>query len=519
MSFHTIDLAMLRESKKNPRRHYDPQKLKDLAASLKVQGQLQPILVRPVTDAPGYFEIAAGHRRYKAAKMESLPSLEAVVRDMTDAQFMELITLENLDREELHPYDEALGYKALMDECGYTVEMVASKRGVSPSEIYRRLKLVNLTERVASAFLEGKFTAGHALHFARLQPADQVRTLKMCTDEVNHFSGGEFPSATRLADWIQRNIQVDLATAPFSKTDPDLYPQAGPCTTCPKRTGHQNELVLAIDGAGGKKGDKCLDPACFAVKVTAHLKAAVEQLRAEDGDAVELSQEYGNQKKGGPLMADKWFEAKPTAEGARRGLVVKGPLIGKVVHFTKDRPVVPRGPAMEQHDARSKAAEKKRKLELKRRRLILTMLRERVRDRLGGEDLAVVVYGFLREMQFESRKQLCRMMGWEPAKAKKAYGPALDYDGVIRKSIGALEDPERMRLLILLPLVCQVDRQYHPSGTPDELMLAAQRYKIDLKKVDASIAAEGEKKKAVPKTPRKRLAGDVRRARLKGKTK
>lgn len=169
-----IPLRELIESPWNPRKHFDPAKLAETAESLRVNGQLTPIIVRR---AGQNYEIGAGHRRYRAAKIAGLTSLLAVVRPLSDVAFLELLTVENKQRDDVAPLDEAAGFKMLMEKAGYDVAKLAARIGLSMKYVYDRLKLLQLIPEAKKYLEEGLITAGHAILLARLKPAEQKRVM------------------------------------------------------------------------------------------------------------------------------------------------------------------------------------------------------------------------------------------------------------------------------------------------------------------------------------------------------
>jgi ParB/RepB/Spo0J family partition protein len=181
----TMPLRDLFESPMNTRKHFDPDGLKELEQSIREKGVLTPLLARPV---PGWnvtpsgegrrYEIAAGHRRYRAAIAAGLHAVPAILRDMTDVELLEVLVIENDQREDVHPLEEADGYRRLtMPGTGYDVVKVAARVGRSVKYVYDRLKLLELTKEAQKLFLDGRFTAGHAILLARLKPEDQKRAL------------------------------------------------------------------------------------------------------------------------------------------------------------------------------------------------------------------------------------------------------------------------------------------------------------------------------------------------------
>lgn len=171
-----IELKQLVESPWNPRKHWDPVKLAEMADSLR-KGQLTPITVRPIAGKQERYEIGAGHRRFRAAPAAGLHSLLAVVREIDDVAFLELLTIENKQREDVAPLDEAAGFRLLMEKAGYDVAKLAARIGLSTKYVYDRLKLLQLIPAAKKLLEENVITAGHAILLARLSPTDQKRAI------------------------------------------------------------------------------------------------------------------------------------------------------------------------------------------------------------------------------------------------------------------------------------------------------------------------------------------------------
>lgn len=260
--FGTVSIDLIRPSASNPRKRFDQAALEELANSIKQSGLGQPILVRPLanidSDVPDRVEIVAGERRYRASKLAGLTTIPAMVRDMTDAEVLEFQLVENLQREDVHPIEEAEGYERLMKEHKFTADECAEKVGKSRSYIYGRLKFCALADNVRTAFYEGKLNASTALLIARIP----VHALQIkATSEIISWNGSDTMSYRRALEHIQDRYMLELQSAPFSIRDAKLVPGAGACDACPKRTGNQPELFKDVDSA-----DMCTDPDCFAAK-------------------------------------------------------------------------------------------------------------------------------------------------------------------------------------------------------------------------------------------------------------
>jgi len=172
-------------------------------------------------------------------------------RDLTDAQALELQVIENVQRVDVHPLDEAQGYAALIElqPDTYTVESIAARVGRSPAYVNGRLRLIQLIPEAKQAFYEDKLTVAHAFEIARLQPNDQRRALQECFPQYRNAAAilkdkkAEATTVRELRAWIEREIHLDLTNAPFDPQDETLLPKAGACARCPKRTG-SNPLLF-----------------------------------------------------------------------------------------------------------------------------------------------------------------------------------------------------------------------------------------------------------------------------------
>lgn len=174
-----IAVSQLDPNPDQPRRTFDTQALEALAESIRQAGVLQPLLV---VENGARFRIVAGERRYRAARMAGLQSVPCVVRDMTEQERMEAALIENLQREDLNPIEEAAGIRALMEECGYTQELAAKRVGRSRPAVANLLRLLQLPESIRELVKAGELSAGHARVLAGL--ADESRQLALAERAV-----------------------------------------------------------------------------------------------------------------------------------------------------------------------------------------------------------------------------------------------------------------------------------------------------------------------------------------------
>jgi ParB/RepB/Spo0J family partition protein len=292
MQITLIPLDQIQPSPTNPRKTFDESKLRELAESIKLQGVLQPILVRPLRKTttgalvggdlnetlkawPGLaanlcYELVAGERRWRASKIAGVETIPALVRDLDDKATLEIQVIENLQRSDLSPLEEAEGYRALLDRHGYTADGLADKIGKSKSYVYARLKLNNLPEQAREALIRGDLPATVGELIGRL-PSLEMREKLWET----WFDDDDPPSFRDAKDIIESQFMRELKGAPFSQTDKKLLPEVGSCKDCPKRTGNnRNEYP---DG----RADICTDVACFKLKVEAANKRLLDNAAGE----------------------------------------------------------------------------------------------------------------------------------------------------------------------------------------------------------------------------------------------
>lgn len=155
----TLKISELQPNRQQPRKEFDEKSLAELADSISQHGILQPLLVRPLLD--GGYQIVAGERRFRAARMAGLTEVPVVIRDLSDSETMQLALIENLQREDLSPVEEAMGYKKLMDSYSLSQEEIARVVGKSRPAIANSLRLLSLPDEVLKLISDGKLSAGH----------------------------------------------------------------------------------------------------------------------------------------------------------------------------------------------------------------------------------------------------------------------------------------------------------------------------------------------------------------------
>lgn len=273
-----VEVALIEESTTNPRKHFDQVKLQELADSIAATGVHQPILLRPlpghrVPDTWGFrrkdaplpaYELVAGARRLRASKIAKVAEIPAMIRELTDEQALEIQVIENLQREDVTPLEEAEGYEALMHHGHADADAVAAKIGKSRSYVYARLKLLDLTPECRQALREGKIDASRALRIARI-PDAKLQAKALAEASRTNYRGDPAMGVREFEGWLQQNVMLRLEEAPFPITAINLVEGVGSCKECPKRTGAEPDLFADVNSP-----DLCTDPACHASKAQAH---------------------------------------------------------------------------------------------------------------------------------------------------------------------------------------------------------------------------------------------------------
>ena len=171
----TLKISEIEPNRSQPRKEFDEKALSELAESISEHRLLQPLLVRPLT--LGGYEIVAGERRYRACRMAGLTEVPVIIRELSESETMELALIENLQREDLTPLEEAMGYEVLMNEHGFTQDEVSKSVGKSRPAIANALRLLKLPEGVKELLKENKISAGHARALLSLENEENMLEL------------------------------------------------------------------------------------------------------------------------------------------------------------------------------------------------------------------------------------------------------------------------------------------------------------------------------------------------------
>lgn len=287
--FRLVELSKIFADPNQPRRFYDEEAMADLVASIREKGVIQPILIRPAKDKPGFYMIVCGERRYRAMSKVSetrpakgnsdnpgLDTIPAVIRDISDEEALDLQLIENLQRKDVHPMEEAVGFDSLVQRGRTNVE-IAKRVGKSEFYIRQRLKLMSLSKEWQKAFYHNRIDISTGLKIAVFS-ADVQK-------ELRKRFGDDGAGNIIFNDYVLRQFSGSLSSAPFDITDPNIDKKAGACTGC------KFNSAVALLFAEEAKLPKCNNLSCYNQKCQLDFTAKLSAAKNE-ADILFINNEY-----------------------------------------------------------------------------------------------------------------------------------------------------------------------------------------------------------------------------------
>jgi len=258
----TLPIDRIHPNPDQPRRSFNADALAELAASIREKGVIQPLIVRPSPRTPDAFEIVAGERRWRAAQQVQVHEVPVIVRDFDDTEVLEVAIIENIQRADLNPVDEAAGFRQLMDRFGHTQDQLATALGKSRSHIANALRLLTLPDGVRHLLTEGRLSAGHARALVGHDEAEaiaarvvseglSVRAVEALTRRKKADpTGGRSPRGAPEKDADTRQIEAELAAALGMRVTIDHIPgtEGGTLSIRYADLGQLDDLLRALSG-------------------------------------------------------------------------------------------------------------------------------------------------------------------------------------------------------------------------------------------------------------------------------
>jgi ParB/RepB/Spo0J family partition protein len=398
VNFQLIPLAQIAESKTNPRKTFDKDKLTELAESIREKGVLQPILVRPLSGHSPDYELVAGARRFRASLLAGFDSIPAVVRDLTAIEVLELQVIENKQREDVDPLEQADGYAALVKQGKYIADTIALKIGRSPAYVRQRISLTTLIKAARKKLTDGEMTISAGMFMGRLDAATQKVVLNDCRYGTI--------SREMLVGWVERQARK-VKDACFDTKSTTLVIGAPACSTCDKNTAVNTSL---FEDDADRLSGRCTDRQCWDNKVAAHLSA-----RVADGL---IPIYHGPIPKDAPKGALKYYGGSVDTYGVGnapksehlKGIYMDGWEVGKTLVFVMSK-------EGQQSERKLSAQEAAMKRETKFRNVLYKEIVSR-----GGVDTDLA-FRLLARRAFQAMKgnPVYSALGWKPIQG--------DYDG------------------------------------------------------------------------------------------
>ncbi|MDQ5987364.1 MAG: Nucleoid occlusion protein [Syntrophus sp. SKADARSKE-3] len=441
MKLENIKVALAYESATNPRgKDFEGPAFNDLVASVKEKGVLVPVIARPKKKGDKQFEIVAGNRRFRAAKLAGLEEIPARVEEMTDEQAREIQIIENLQREDVHPIEEGQAYRQLVEKSKYSIAEIAQRVGKSESYVRYRLFLTNLIDKAAIAFREGKITDGHAVLIAKLSPNDQTAAMKYIND------GWQIPTVKDLKEWIERNIYSLLDNQPWLKSE-EAMKATGKCKECePNRASLFGEV----------KEGACTDLKCWARKMDNFIN-----WRVAEGKLAKVSGDYSTAPKGVMSRSDYVLVAKKgkdRCESARGAIIISGSDIGKEIDICSNPKckthkgeqtsysLTPK--EIEKRKAERKAEAKKAKKAKEARKNRLEKALENVKWPFTETHLKALLALAFDQASANAYRSIAKRRELEVKKVKNSWGSGttIDYSGAVKSVAKDMDKTEQARL-------------------------------------------------------------------------
>jgi ParB/RepB/Spo0J family partition protein len=509
---------------------YDQRDLEQLAATMHTQQQAIIVRPLPLQDGEPRYEIVAGERRWRAAEIAKLPTIRARISVLTDSQALSVQLIENIQREQVTEIEEAVAFQQLMTSFHLSLADAAASCGKKDSYVRMRLQLLKLIPDARKALAKKQLSVGVAGLLACLTDKQQREALPLIARE--DFSGHvmSFKSAQR---FIRERFMLALADAPFDIRDATLVPEAGPCSSCPHRSGNRPEL---FDSA---HSDICTHSGCFAQKRA----AAIQRRRAEalaqnrtlitGAQAKRLAPNGTHRLEGGYVALDQPCIQDPKRRTFRELLgkrassaalleVPGGDELLDVVSIEDVAPVLkkrgltipPPGshsstPSVSTAASRRSEADRARsrstKAESDLRWAILKAVRQSTPAILSPAHLRCIAEELFRRIDHESTKRLVKLWAW--AAPKRVL--EMDFLAIGRHHIAKLEAPDLARFLFDCALVSDLYVSEFSPSKPTRLLAAARLHKVELRQIRRTLlkdqatrkSAGGAKKKSGDPNP------------------
>ena len=513
--FRMIALTLIDPPPKNTRTTFKKESLAELTQSVKEKGIIQPILVRPVG---ARFQVVAGERRFKAANQAGLKEIPASVKNLSDEEALDAQLIENLQREDVHPLDEADGFLRLKNVSKLEIPDIAQRLAKDPRYVARRLALTDLIEEAREDFRNDLITLAHALEICRLSLELQQFALVACYErktvwsqkEQTYIHQPDREKPTRhvkcLQAWIEQNIHLNLTKAPFKLDDARLREDGLTCVECPQRSGFNKTLFADI-----KNTDTCLNPMCFQAKIQTLVQVRMAEIEMKSGNpAAYISPYYSPNRAKDSIGKSDYQQIEKKAgrcEFAEQAVYAEGDEVGRVIWICKEKTCKDHmgrvgasyssstsgtGNNSRNGDSPEKRNKRKQEIfdikvdEIARKRVMKEAL-QTYRWPLERAHLNEAAKEFFRRIASDDQRTICEVFGWDDDLASK-----LRYDqGAVLREIAKLDDNQLARFMMLCSFAHYGANQYkHNQVDQKPVVQLSKERGVNHTLIDAQVRVE-----------------------------
>jgi ParB family chromosome partitioning protein len=511
-----IALKLIDPPPTNTRTIFKKDSLAELTLSVKQNGIIQPILVRPVGKR---FQIVAGERRFKAANQAGLKEIPASVKNLSDEEALDAQLIENLQREDVHPLEEAEGFLRMKNVSKLEIPEIAQRVAKDQRYVARRLALTDLIEEAREDFRNDLITLAHALEICVLSPNLQPFALAACYERNSVWSQKEQTYTHRpdkekparhvkfLQAWIEQNIHLNLKKAPFRLDDTRLREDGLTCIECPQRSGFNKTLFADI-----KNADTCLNPMCFQAKIQTLVQVTMAEIKKKSGKpAAYVSPCYSPNRAKGSIGKSDYQQIERRAdrcEFAEQAVYAEGEEVGRVIWICRERTCKDHmGRVGASHSSstastsssNSQGGDSPEKRNKRKQEIFDIKVDEIVRKRVMKEALETykwplerahlneVVKEFFRRIASDDQRTICEVFGWSDDLASK-----LRYDQpAVLREIAKLDDSRLSQFMMLCSFAHYGANQYkHNQVDQKPVVQLSRERKVNHALIDAQVRVE-----------------------------
>lgn len=498
-----LKLDLIEYSKDNPRKFIDEAALAELAESIKQHGVVQAIVVRPHPKKKGSYELVAGERRHRASVKAKQDTIPAVIRHYDDRQAAEVRQIENLQRADVHPMDEAHGFVKLVEVFGYTVESIAQKISKTPGYVARRMELVKLIKPLQDAFWQGTLPIGHAEYLCKLTAEIQVSLHKAKWGGLWERDRERCESLRHVRASVERSFFMDLDKAPWKK-DVEGPGSCPACRVCPYRSGNKPLLFPELE----KQPNMCTHRPCFDLKMESYIEEQVE----ENPALLLASTDYNGKKEPGVLSAGtytKLDEKKDKCEFEEKAIFKDGGARGLTVRICKNKQCKKHGDRIfggsggVRRGPNDDTAKRDRNIRIENQARA-AMFASLFNAKLKKSDITVeqlrqaAAWSWGRAYE---RNTIAKAIGWERSKSKYSS----NYDHAMTAFVDKASAEDLHKFIMLMVINHSVKCGFDGTKSPQAAAELAESWNVDAMKVhqDTRKALEAKfkarEKKAVKK--------------------